>query len=93
MSNDTLTTEQRILIAMRQVLSAVVRDTTPPPGMRHPLNASTIEDIKQCFALITAREKDLNEQQGRSAAKPRYADEPKKTSQVVQLVKPEKKDS
>jgi hypothetical protein len=92
MSDNTLTTEQRILTAMRQVLSGVVRDTTPPPGMRHPLNPATIEDIKQCFALITSREKELNEQQGRPAARPRYTDEPRKSSQVVRLVKPEKKD-
>jgi len=93
MSDNNLTTEQRILIAMRQVLSGVVRDTTPPPGMRHPLNEATIEDIKHCFALITAREKELNEEQGRPAARPRYADEPRKSSQVVHLVSPEKKDS
>lgn len=93
MSDDTQTTEQRILIAMRQVLSSIVRDTTPPPGLRHPLNPATIEDVKQCFALITAREKELNVQQGRPAARPRYSDEPKKSSQVVRLVKPVKKDS
>jgi hypothetical protein len=93
MNDNTLTTEQRILIAMRQVLSSVVRDTTPPPGLRHPLNESTIEDIKQCFALITARGKDLNEEQGRPAARQRNTDEPRKSSQVVRLVNTEKKDS
>jgi len=93
MSEDTYTTEQKILTIMRQVLSSVVRDTTPPPGMRHPLNPATIEDIRQCFALITARERELNLEQGRPAARPRYADEPRKSSQVVRLVKPEKKDS
>lgn len=91
MSNDDLTTEHRILIIMRQVLSSIVRDTTPPPGMRHPLNEGTIDDIKRCFALITAREKELNEAQGRPAARPRYIDEAKK-NQVVHLVKPDKKD-
>lgn len=78
---------------MRQVLSSVVRDTTPPPGMRHPLNPATIEDVKHCFALITAREKELNLEQGRPAARPRYSDEPRKSSQVVQLIKPKKNDS
>ena len=91
MNDDNISTEHRILIAMRQVLSCIVRDTTPPPGLRHPLTDSTIDDIKQCFALITAREKELNEASGRPASRPRYIDEPRK-SQVVKLVRPEKKD-
>ncbi|MGB5395971.1 MAG: segregation and condensation protein A [Gammaproteobacteria bacterium] len=91
MNDDNISTEHRILITMRQVLSSIVRDTTPPPGLRHPLTDSTIDDIKQCFALITAREKELNEAQGRPASRPRYIDEPRK-SQVVKLVRPEKKD-
>jgi hypothetical protein len=91
MNDDNISTEHRILITMRQVLSSIVRDTTPPPGLRHPLTDSTIDDIKQCFALITAREKELNEAQGRPALRPRYTDEPRK-SHVVKLVRPEKKD-
>jgi len=88
MNTDNLTKEHRILIAMRKVLSSVVRDSTPPPGMRHPLNDTTIEDIKHCFTLIAAREREINETSGNSAsARPRYTDEPK-TSQVVQFVKP-----
>ena len=91
MSNDELTQEHRILVAMRQVLSSIVRDTTPPPGMPHPLRENTIEDIKQCFALIAAREKELSDEAGLdTSARPRYADEPK-TSQVVPFSKPEKK--
>ena len=92
MTQEPLSTEHKILITMRQLLSSIVRDTTPPPGMRHPLNAATIEDIKQCFALITAREQELNQAQGRAESRPRYKDEPRK-SHVVHLVKPEKKDS
>jgi hypothetical protein len=57
---DDLTLEHRILIQMRQVLASVVRDVTPPPGMRNPLSASTIEDIRGCFSLIAARERELN---------------------------------
>ena len=91
MNPDNLSKEHRILIAMRKVLSSIVRDTTPPPGMRHPLTENTIDDIKHCFALISAREKELNDEAGNdTSARPRYADEPK-TSQVVQLVKPKDK--
>lgn len=89
MNADNLTKEHRILIAMRKVLSGIVRETTPPPGMRHPLSDSTIEDIKQCFALISAREKELSDDAGHPVAKPRYADEPR-TSQVVQFTRPNK---
>ena len=57
---DELTLEHRILIQVRQVLASVVRDVTPPPGMRNPLSASTIEDIRGCFSLIAARERELS---------------------------------
>ena len=53
------TLEHRILIQLRQVLAAVVRDVTPPPGMRNPLSEQTIEDIRAAFALIAAREREL----------------------------------
>ncbi|MDJ0828188.1 MAG: hypothetical protein QNJ16_22155 [Rhodobacter sp.] len=53
------TLEHRILIQLRQVLAAVVRDVTPPPGMRNPLSDQTIEDIRAAFALIAAREREL----------------------------------
>jgi len=55
-----LTLEHRILIQVRKVLANVVRDVTPLPGMRNPLSPSTIEDIRDCFALISARERELN---------------------------------
>lgn len=65
MANDAnpppdLTVEHRILIQMRQVLARVVRDVTPPPGMPNPLPLSTIEQIRECFGLIAARERELN---------------------------------
>lgn len=68
-----LTLEHRILIQVRQVLASVVRDVTPPPGMRNPLSAKTIEDIRSCFALIAARERELSGKQDPDL--PVYADE------------------
>ena len=56
---EQLSLEHRILIRLRQVLAAVVRDVTPPPGMRNPLSQQTIEDIRGAFALIAAREREL----------------------------------
>ena len=58
--NDTgLTLEHRILIQLRQVLAAVVRDVTPAPGRPNPLSEKTIEDVRGAFALIAAREREL----------------------------------
>ena len=91
MNSEYLSKEHQIIATMRKVLSSIVRDTTPPPGRPHPLRESTIEDIKHCFALITAREQEIHEQAGKGMDKrPRYADEPK-TSHVVDFVKPKKK--
>lgn len=77
MRDDTLNKEQRILIAMRKTLAGVVKDTTPLPGRRHLLKESTIQDIRHCFSLISARERELAEGAARkvSAMRPRYADE------------------
>ncbi len=87
MSTEYLSKEHHILATMRKVLSSIIRDTTPPPGRPHPLNSRTIEDVKQCFNLITAREKEIHEEAGSEMnLRPRYADEPK-TSQVVPFIK------
>ncbi len=83
--------EQRILVVMRKVLAQIVKDTTPGPGMRHPLNEQTIKDIRDCFGLISARERELAEQSGiENQDRPRYADEPQ-TSKVIEFKKPSKK--
>ena len=78
------TQEQRILEVMRRVLTGIVRELTPEPGVRHPLSESTIEDVRQALALISARERELNQAHGAAAVRPRYVDEPV-TSTVVQL--------
>ncbi len=83
--------EQRILVVMRKLLAQIVKDTTPGPGMRHPLNEQTIKDIRDCFGLISARERELSEQAGSvNKDRPRYIDEPK-TSTVVEFKVPHKK--
>ena len=77
--------EQRILFAMRKLLASIVRDTTPSPGMKHILSESTREDIRMCFGLISARERELAEEAGLEVSmRPRYADEPT-TSSVVSI--------
>lgn len=80
MKDDTLNKEQRILIAMRKTLAGVVKDTTPLPGRRHLLKESTIQDIRHCFSLISARERELAGERTEEGARkvspmrPRYAD-------------------
>ena len=92
--NEDLSIEQRILIMMRKTLANVVKDTVPPAGMRHPLKDSTIKDIRDCFALISAREQTLQQLSGKQKSKmrPRFADEPH-TSQVIPLAKIKKSKS
>lgn len=86
MSNPELSKEERILRAMKLTLAGVIRDTATPQGMRHPLSDATIEDLRQCLALISARERELAAAAGREpAARPRYADEPARAEQVIRL--------
>lgn len=80
-----LTKERRIMVMMRQVLSAVARDTVPPPGMKHPLSENTIQGIRDCLSLISSREHELNELLGQvSQVRPKYVDEVS-TTKVVSL--------
>jgi hypothetical protein len=57
--------EERILQAVKMTLAGVIRDTATPPGMRHPLSDQTIADLRQCLALISARERELAQAAGR----------------------------
>jgi len=82
-SETELSVEERILRAVKITLASVIKDTATPPGMRHPLSDATIEDLRQCLALISARERELAQAAGRTTeARPRYADEPSKASLV-----------
>lgn len=77
--------ELRILKAMKQTLTAIIKDTTTKPGLRHPLSDATQEDIRQCLMLLSAREQELLAETDRSAdMKPRFTDEPE-TSVVVPI--------
>jgi len=87
--------EHQILVTLRKVLSSVVREITPEPGMRHPLSEQTMLDVRQAFTLIAAREKEITEGAGMpSLHRPRFVDEPQ-NSNVVKLhgLSKDKKDS
>ena len=92
MSTEYHSKEHEILATIRKVLSSVARDTVPKPGRPHALRPETVENLKSCFSLITAREKEIIEESGGNMdRRPRYADEPQ-TSQVVQFTQPKDKD-
>jgi len=80
--------EQRILQAVKLTLANVIKDTATPHGMRHPLSDTTIEDLRQCLALISARERELAQAAGQSMGKrPRFTDEPTREDQVIRFHK------
>lgn len=79
--------EARILQAVKLTLANVIKDTATPHGMRHPLSDRTIQDLRQCLALISARERELARAEGKAADRPRYADEPARGDTVVHFHK------
>ena len=86
---DETSKERQILMVMRKVLAAVIKDTTPPNrAMKHPLTEHTIEDIRQCLALIAARERELADAAGAAQERPFYTDDPAMgASRVVPISK------
>jgi hypothetical protein len=90
MDKEELSKEQRILRKMRKTLGNIVKDVTPLGGRTNPLSSNTIQDIKDCFALISERERELGEALGFEQSKPRYRDGEPAKSNVVHIVKPPK---
>ncbi len=90
MSDEGLSKERRILSVLRKILGNIIKDATPAPGMPHPLQESTIQDIRGLFGLIAEREAELAQQAGLNRnEKPYYIDEPQNVS-VVKLHRPRK---
>jgi hypothetical protein len=82
MPDPELSKEEHILRAVRRVLTEVAKDTYTRPGYRHPLSDDTVDGIRKCLALISARESELAEAAGRPMdMRPRFVDEPR--DQVV----------
>ncbi len=92
MTEENLTKEESVLRAMKRVLTNIAKETYTRPGYRHPLSDGTVNDIRNCLSLITAREAELNEAAGRAMNdRPRFVDEPQ-SSVVVPLRIPTNKD-
>lgn len=83
--------EQRILRVLRKVLANIVKDATPAPGMPHPLQESTIHDIRDLFGLIAEREAELAAAAGRTAVERPYFSDEQRSTQPVAFHKPAKK--
>jgi len=77
--NPLASKEFQILKVMKLVLTDVVKDTATQPGLKHPLSERTVDGIRQCLKLISARERELADESGKSMdMRPYYTDEPKK---------------
>jgi hypothetical protein len=82
-TTDEPSKEEAILRAMYMVLIDVIKDTTTDPRLRHPLSDKTRTGIRDALDLITARQAELAEAAGRPMnARPRYADEPRRSVPV-----------
>jgi hypothetical protein len=90
MDTEELSKEQRILRLMRKTLGNVIKDVTPLGGRTNPLSGNTIQDIKDCFGLISERERELAEALNFDQAKPYYTDGELPNAKVVSFVKPAK---
>ena len=86
-SQTSLEKEKRILAALRKTLAQVVKDVTPSDAaLRSPLQATTVEDVRMCFGLIAAREREIMvELKITTTERPQFIDEPTK-SNVVNFV-------
>ncbi len=81
---DESSKERRILMVMRKVLAEVIKDTTPPNrALKHPLSEATIEDVRNCLALIAARERELADAAGVAQERPYYTDDPARAANRV----------
>lgn len=91
MDFDSLSKEQQVMVVMRKTLANIIKETTPEPGMIHPLSKETVDDVKACFVLIASRERELMEAMGiENKARPHFTDDvtqAKKTN-VVNFHKP-----
>ena len=90
MNTEELSKEQRILRLMRKTLGNIVKDVTPSGGRPNPLSGDTIQDIKDCFALISERERELAAALDLDPSRPYYKDGSQQSAKVISITKPNK---
>ena len=92
MSDDISRKEREILMVMREVLAQIIKDTTPPSrAMKHPLSDQTIQDVRNCLGLISARERELADAAGVAQERPYYSDQ-QRAADVVPIGRIGKRD-
>ncbi len=80
MSDQNISTEEEILQLVKSTLTAIAKDTYTPPELTHPLSSDTINQIRNCLAVITRRQQALAGERGEEFNdRPRYIDEPNDT--------------
>ncbi len=80
MSDQNISNEEEILQLVKSTLTAIAKDTYTPPELTHPLSSDTINQIRNCFVVITRRQQELAEARGvEFNDRPRYVDEPNDT--------------
>jgi phosphoenolpyruvate-protein kinase (PTS system EI component) len=88
-----LSQEQQIMRAMRKTLTSVVRDCAPRADQPSPLAEQTVENIRMCLGMISAREAELAEALGLSRTeRPYYSDETKPAETLQFVAPPSRKD-
>jgi hypothetical protein len=75
----------QIMQMMRKTLTGIVRDTTPQPGHIHPLSESTVHDIRDCLALISARERELADELGLDGRERPFFTDEQQTAKVIPI--------
>lgn len=84
MSESDMNKEEKILSAVKRVLTEVIKDTATEPGLKHPLSENTINGLRDCLVLISQREQELAADAGRAMdMRPHFTDEPKQQGDVV----------
>ena len=81
------TIEAQVLREMRLILTEIARETAVHRDARHVLSDGILIKMRDCLALISAREKELNEARGvKMSSRPKIGSE-KSGSVRVQLKK------
>ena len=87
--------ERRLLAMMRKTLTNIARETAPVGGRHSLLTESTIRDIRDCLQVISLRERELADAEGKPARfRPvtKHSDTDSGTVVSVPELSPRKKD-
>ena len=81
---------------MRKTLTNIARETAPQQGRHSLLTESTVKDIRDCLQIISLRERELADAEGKLARfKPFTKDHKQRSDKVVsgpKMASPKKED-